>query len=510
MERLATSLRLPSSVQELDESSPAFAGAPTSLDASQLAAWLQQARQHPVTGLEWGVVLAAVKHGSTQLWQQAGTQLVSLLAWAAQRARLLLEPGGAAGQQAAVAAAAAEQEAAAALSEVDAGNPRQLLALRNTLKLSLFFLCCIARGEGGSAAAAPAQQGDAGAAVATGKGPQQPRAKKSRRGGGGGDGAAAEAAACAAARLISSALLAVSAIEEAIWASRVLLPALGDLRAAARLAQATALHCLAHPLHTVGSSSSFKALAESCQQAMSGGRASMNSLTCRQGSPFRTAAAAGPRAVGASSPPSARSHPVPALCGSRRAARARRRRPGARRRAGACQRAQAEGPGAALRARGCLPCVGCWPGDGIPADSAWQHRNLPHRVAGAVCCGAPRRRRHGTEQPGRGDHRRPAGRGHPAGSGGEHRRRQLACSRIGGGGSSSRAAPGCMPGICSHAGWPLRQPPAAGGAAAVPAAVAAAGEPPAQQHPPPRARPLLRLAAARRAAAAAQLCGAGL
>jgi hypothetical protein len=99
----------------------------------------------------------------------------------------------------------------------------------------------------------------------------QPRGKKAQ---GGGDAAAAQAAAAAAAtRVRRDALLAVSEIEEAIWASRVLLPSIADMQAVSRLAQATALHCLAHPLplpNGTAAERSAKALADSCQGAVTG------------------------------------------------------------------------------------------------------------------------------------------------------------------------------------------------------------------------------------------------
>jgi hypothetical protein len=261
MEPLLASVRLPSSLAEL-ERNPLFAAAAAApFDAAELAAWLKGARQQPLAAMEWGLVLAAVKAGQQQGWQAAGLragQLVSVLAWAAEGAQQQLLQG--AGRP----AAAAGSSAAPAVEDV--GNPRQRQALQSTLKLSLFFLCCITRGDSSAAV----QQ------VEAGGGAQKPAAKKAKGGGGGSGGEAASFT--AQLQLRRDALLAVGSIEEGLWADPALLPAVSDLRAGHRLVRATALHCLVHPLAPAGGGGSSggdrssKALADSCFEAMAGQR----------------------------------------------------------------------------------------------------------------------------------------------------------------------------------------------------------------------------------------------
>ena len=271
MEPLLASASLPSSLSEL-ESSPLFAAAAAGpFDAADLAAWLKGAREQPLAAMDWGLVLAAVKAGQQQGWQAAGLragQLVSVLAWAAEGAQqqLLLGAG---------CPAAAAGGAAPAVEDV--GNPRQRQARQSTLKLSLFFLCCIAKGESSAAQHADAVGGA-----------QKPAAKKAK--GGGGEGSAAHAAQL---QLRRDALLAVGSIEEVLQAEPALLSAVSDLRAAHRLARATALHCLVHPLAPAGGGGggagggggdrSVKALADSCFEAMAGERecgARMSPINC--------------------------------------------------------------------------------------------------------------------------------------------------------------------------------------------------------------------------------------
>ena len=253
MEALLASVRLPSSLAEL-EGTPLFAAAGP-FDAADLATWLQGARQQPLAAMEWGLVLAAVQAGQQQGWLQAGLragQLVSVLAWAAEAARQQLRQG--AGRPAAGGGGMAQ-------AVEDVGNPRQRQGMQSTLKLSLFFLCCIAKCEGSAA-----QHADGGGA-------QKPAAKKAKGGGGGGEATAT----AALLQLQRDALLAVGGIQEALWADPALLPAVSDLRAAHRLIRATAMHCLVHPLAPAGDGGgggdrSSKALADSCFEAMAGER----------------------------------------------------------------------------------------------------------------------------------------------------------------------------------------------------------------------------------------------
>lgn len=234
-----TALRLPGSLEQL-AATPLFAAAAAEEQPPDLTAWLQAARQQTLTQLDWAVVLRAFQG---QLQASQALQLASLLSWAAKGARQQLE------------------EVNAGTAAADAGDPRRRQALQNSLKLSLFFLCSLARGEG-TATASGAQHPHA-AAVATGG--QQKRAKAA-----GGDGAAA---ALAALRLRRDALLAAGGIEEAVAADRALLPAVSDLRAACRLVRAAVLHCLVHPLPVPagGGDRSAKDLAEACFQAVAGG-----------------------------------------------------------------------------------------------------------------------------------------------------------------------------------------------------------------------------------------------
>ncbi|KAL4443283.1 hypothetical protein ABPG75_011020 [Micractinium tetrahymenae] len=224
---------------------------PEGLEPAQVAAWAQQQRQQPPTALEWAGLHACLS-GTHPAGAKACQHLVSLLGWAAEGAAQQLRD------------AASAQEAAS--GPADAGNPRHQTALRNTLKLSLAFLACMAKGlESGSSEAAQQQE------------PAARRGKKAKAGGGGdGKAAAAAAAALASLHLRRDALLALGAIAEALSASSaVLLPAVADMRAAERLLRAAALHCLVHPPAgaaggTGAATVSFKAAAEACYQAAAG------------------------------------------------------------------------------------------------------------------------------------------------------------------------------------------------------------------------------------------------
>lgn len=250
-------LRLPSRLEELSgealfasASSDASQGAP---DAAQLTAWLQAARAEAPTALDWRFVHRALVGGRLSGGQPA--QLASLLGAAADAAaqQLELELGLQAGGGGRGGATASTVDVAAA------GDPRRLQALRNSFKLSLFFLCCLARGEGcANAAAAGAQQ------EALRKGAS---AKKAA---GGGGGSAAASTLTQQLRARRAALQAIVAIEEALQASRgLLLPAVADARAVGRLARAAALHCLQHPL-AAGADRAAKDLSEACFHALAG------------------------------------------------------------------------------------------------------------------------------------------------------------------------------------------------------------------------------------------------
>ncbi len=248
-----SALRLPSSLAELG-SSPLFsaAGAAGAPDAAELAAVLQQARRRPVSELDWALLFQAVSSG--QLQGSQAEKLVAVLTWAADSAREQLEAATAAGERPSGGGAATAAAAVAA----DVGNPRLRQAQQNTLKLSLLFLCSMARGEGTA-------NGDA----------QHPAPGSCKRGGkkhkgpAGGGEAAAEA--LAQLRVRRDALLAAGSIEDALHDNRALLP-VSDLRAAGRLVRGAAMHCLAHPLPpgAAGGDRTAKDLAEACFQGSAG------------------------------------------------------------------------------------------------------------------------------------------------------------------------------------------------------------------------------------------------
>lgn len=245
MERLGlTAFRLPTRLADLDESSSLFAAQHGRLEASQLLAWAQRSKQQPVTSLQWDVVLSTVKARSAGLWQHAGPHFVALLAWAAQTARQELQrssKGNTVGTGGVVA--------------TDGDDPRRPLALRNSLKLGLFFLCTVARGEHGGLSAHAEFEAE-------------PHAGKQR--GKKGSSTVAAAVLCSA-RLRRDALLAVAAIDEALRSDGGLLPAVADKQAAARLVWAAALHCLARPLEGPVKDRAAKELVESFQKASTGG-----------------------------------------------------------------------------------------------------------------------------------------------------------------------------------------------------------------------------------------------
>lgn len=252
-----SALRLPRGLAELG-ASPLFSAAATAgqeapPDAAKVAAVLQQARRQPATALDWGLLFQALTSGQLQGSQPA--QLLAVLSWAANSAREQLEGAPAAGER----PSGGRGAAAGAASASDVGNPRQRQALQNTLKLSLLFLCCLARGEGtaGREAQHPAPVG--------GK-----RGGKKGKGAGAGGDAAAEVLMQLRAR--RDALLAASSIEDALHDNRTLLPAVSDLRAAGRLVRGAAMHCLVHPLlpGAAGNDHSAKELAEACFQAAAG------------------------------------------------------------------------------------------------------------------------------------------------------------------------------------------------------------------------------------------------
>lgn len=247
-------LRLPGSLEELG-ASPLFAAAANDLpDAAELAALLQKARQESATALDWGQVLQTLRGGQLQASQ--ASQLVGVLARAADSARQQLE--------AVTASSGRPSGGSAAPAAVGAGgDPRLATALRNSLKLSLFFLCCLARGEGSAAGPQAAQ-------AAGGGGGQRRGAAKKAKAGGGVDTASAATAALAQLRARRDALLAINAIEEAVHACRALLPAVPDLRAAAQAARRAALHCLVHPSPVVVADRGAKDLAVACSQAATG------------------------------------------------------------------------------------------------------------------------------------------------------------------------------------------------------------------------------------------------
>lgn len=244
-----TALRLPSSLEELG-ASPLFAAAASDgpPDAAELAAWLQQARQAVPAALDWSLPLRALQGGCLQA--QQATSLVAALGRILEAAREQLEQLDAAAAGGRVSGGSGAGAAAAG-----GGDPRLATAQRNALKLSLFFLCCLAHGEGTAAASTP----QPGAGVGGRKGKAA-----------GGAGSDAAAAALASLRARRDALLAIGAAEEAVHECRGLLPALPDLRAAARAARSAALHCLAHP-PAAGGDRGTKELAEACTQAASGG-----------------------------------------------------------------------------------------------------------------------------------------------------------------------------------------------------------------------------------------------
>lgn len=250
-----SSLRLPSSLAELG-ASPLFSAADAAgqegpPDAAEVAAVLQQARRQPVTALDWGLLFQALTSGQLQGSQPA--QLAAVLSWAADSAREQLEAAAAAGER------PSGGRGAGAASASDVGNPRQRQALQNTIKLSLLFLCALARGEGtaGRDAQHPAPAGG------------RRGGKKGKGTGAGGDGATEALTQLRARR---DALLAAGGIEEALHDNRMLLPAVPDLRAAGRLVRGAAMHCLVHqlPPGAAGSDRTAKELAETCFQAAAG------------------------------------------------------------------------------------------------------------------------------------------------------------------------------------------------------------------------------------------------
>ena len=253
-----SALRLPSSLAEL-RASPLFSAAAAAAQegppaASEVAALLPQARRQPVTALDWGLLLHALSSGQLQGSQPA--QLVAVLSWAADSAREQLEAAAAAGGR----PSGGGGSAAAAPAATDVGDPRLRQALQNTLKLSLFFLCCLVRGEGTSG-------GDAEHPAPAGGGSGKRGGKKAKAGAG-----ATVVEALAQLRAQRDALLAAGTIEDALHDSRALLPAVSDLRAAGRLVRGAALHCLVHPppAGAGGGDRAAKELAEARFQAAAG------------------------------------------------------------------------------------------------------------------------------------------------------------------------------------------------------------------------------------------------
>ncbi|PRW50755.1 NRT1 PTR FAMILY -like [Chlorella sorokiniana] len=255
-----SALRLPSSLAELG-AKPLFSAAAAAAqeghpDAAEVAAVLQQARRQPVTALDWALLFQALTTGQLQGSQPA--QLVAVLSWAADSVREQLEAAAAAGER--PSGGGGGSAAAHAGCASDVGNPRLRQALQNTLKLSLLFLCSLARGEG-----------------AAGREEQHPAAASGKRGGkkakaaaGGSGEAAAQALAQLSAR--RDALLAAGSIEDAIHDNRALLPSVSGMRAAGRLVRGAAMHCLVHPLPAgaAGGDRTAKDLVEACFQAASG------------------------------------------------------------------------------------------------------------------------------------------------------------------------------------------------------------------------------------------------
>lgn len=249
------SIRLPApeaGLAELATALPPASGSsspaePEALQLDQVAAWTQLQLQKPITALDWAGLHTCLA-GSQKSGGKACQHLVSLLGWAAAGAVQQLRAAG--------------EVRAAVFAASDAGNPRQLGALRNTLKLSLAYLACMARASGCASGGAGQREQ---------LGIQQ--GKKAKAGGASeGKAGAAAAVTLSNLHLRRDALLQLGAIAEAVSADGgTLMPAVAE-----RLWRAAALHCLVEPPAggTAGSgaaSVSAKAAADACFGAAAGG-----------------------------------------------------------------------------------------------------------------------------------------------------------------------------------------------------------------------------------------------
>lgn len=240
----ACSFRLGCSVEDFVKEPLFQPGKPLPADlaglATSLRAWLPKARSQPPTAAPWDLVFAAAQASGARGWgksSEVACQLLGALAWAAAAAAKQLLGAGAAG-------------AGSGSGSGDPGDPRERLALQNTFKLALFFMCHILQAAMASAAAAVQAAGG-------GRG-------GGRGGGKGGRGTAGAAEAEEASQrlqLCHEALRGLASLEAHVWDSQVL-PALADRQAADRLLRGAALGCLLHPQSAGAGDKGSRALAD--------------------------------------------------------------------------------------------------------------------------------------------------------------------------------------------------------------------------------------------------------